>query len=167
VIATPERRKHARARRDVICGRRNCGRCTRWYLITDFSGTRWADVHKTTPRIFNSWCKACARQRKREQSERRRSHMRPDQLEFYELKAAFARMTLQDRQEYQWDLGLPLSRSSEATEDHDTTPVPQGCPRCFLRDQGEICTNCPDIELRQRARKMGAKRAWTTLSLGK
>jgi hypothetical protein len=98
VVVKPERRKHVRARRDVICGRRNCGRCTRWYLITDFSVTRWADVNKTIPRIFNP------------------------------------------------------------------SPVPQGCPRCFLRDRGEICTNCPDIELRQRARKMGAKRAWTTLS---
>jgi hypothetical protein len=149
----------------VICGRRNCGRCTRWYLITDFSVTRWADVNKTIPRIFNSNCRACHRWRKRVQSERRRQCIPAEQLDpQHELKAVFERMGLQSRQEYQWDLGVPLSRSSEATEDHDTTPVPQGCPRCFLRDRGEICTNCPDIELRQRARKMGAKRAWTTLS---
>jgi hypothetical protein len=163
MIAAPERRKHARARRDVVCGRRNCGECTRWHHITDFSVTRWADWEKTTPKIWNSRCDGCVRERRRQRPKRRQDHRRSDPQ--HELKAAFARMSLQDRQEYQWEGGVPLSRWFPGEdEDFDAAPVPQGCPRCYLRDRGEVCITCPDIELRQRARRMGAVKAWKSLT---
>jgi hypothetical protein len=132
-----------RARRDSILGRRHCSRCSRWRLACiDFSVSSWEDCHKTKPKQLHSKCKLCVRAHTRELEDRRRDPHRG-------VKAVFTRMTLRDRQEYPLEGGVPLTRYSAADEDYDPTPVPKGCPSCFLSrtDSGghsEVCLACPD-----------------------
>lgn len=157
MIAKPKRRRRRRRRREIIHGRTNCGHCTRFRPLIDFSVVKWADYEQTKPDLFNFYCKPCKRQRNRE---RRPSHPRPDQLQRTDpgIHGAFARMSLQDRQEWSWEGGVPLSRWNFADEDYDTTPVPQGCPNCWMRG-GNVCLTCPDIELRHAATRKARKKA--------
>lgn len=50
-------------------------------------------------------------------------------------------------EEFVSDLGpAPGSRLGWTEEDLDPTPVPRGCPQCWLRSKGrkEKCHTCPD-----------------------
>lgn len=118
-------------------------------MITEFSVNRWADLEKTRPRHLSPWCRTCHRAVKRERIERRPSHPRrrkgerdPDPLVLSKL----------DMLNMMLEGGVPLRVNSIADEDYDPTPVPQGCPRCYLRGS-EVCFRCPDKERARRERR--------------
>jgi hypothetical protein len=72
------------------------------------------------------------------------------------VEQVLARMSKEDRWQYELEGALPFSVASIACEDYDPTPVPQGCPSCFLRGGG-ICVSCPDASVKQRRREARAQ----------
>jgi hypothetical protein len=68
-----------------------------------------------------------------------------------------ADMSKADRYLYEMEGILPLGDWSVADEDYDLTPVPTGCPSCYLYG-GIECIACPDPDVkahRREARKQG------------
>jgi hypothetical protein len=62
------------------------------------------------------------------------------------------RMTKENRLQFHLEGALPFSVMSIAVEDYDPTPVPQGCPSCYLHG-GVPCERCPDVEVKAKARQ--------------
>lgn len=54
----------------TVCGRRNCGTCRCWRLVTDYTVDRWADKDKTKPAAFKRACNGCRARRERSIVER-------------------------------------------------------------------------------------------------
>lgn len=61
-------------------------------------------------------------------------------------------MTKEQRLSYELDGVQPLAATSIASEDYDPTPVPQGCPRCFMTGS-DPCKTCPDPDVKAKRRK--------------
>lgn len=108
---------------------------------------RWDYTH-TRPQQLSSLCHKCLRDRKNEQDHARREAAR--------LNGTLVAMPREDRFSYQLEGGLPLPTTaggwSLATEDYDPTPVPQGCPSCYLHG-GNVCTECPDADVKLKKRE--------------
>lgn len=115
----------------------------------------WVDLEKTTPRKLSAACITCARAKDRIRNAERRRRLRGEPCSPTEIRGATAiirAMSKEDRHEYHVTGCLPLTLSwGAADEDHDPTPVPQGCPACYMRG-GHPCDTCPDPDARAKAR---------------
>lgn len=155
MLAKPAGKRRIHARQAIVCGRKNCTRCTRWRLLNEFKVDRWADLEKTRPMWICSSCQSCLRRLDRERYHRRSKPDRcPKDRRFRSRTAAqlISLMSKGDRYEYQLGEGRPLLIGSAASEDHDPTPVPTGCPRCFISG-GYACLTCPDPDVHKRVRE--------------
>jgi hypothetical protein len=179
VLATPTRRGRRAA--PVVCGRRHCIGCRRWRHVCDYTVDRWADLARTEPRTFRPKCRTCAnqtnkrryhdkplevraapyRERRRRLRGSRPPRYRPKveplpppstpELERLHVEQFLARMTKENRLQFELEGALPFSVMSIAVEDYDPTPVPTGCPSCYLHG-GVPCESCPDADVKAKAR---------------
>jgi hypothetical protein len=165
-------------RQKIVCGRKHCGgECKRFRHVSDFSVIKWADMEKTRPQRFRNMCRTCAeRDRKSRYTYKRgprrdtpsvqpprrvlkpkskpkprvEEHVDPRILEARRASAIIGRMSKEDRHEYNVEGCLPITAGwGLSDEDYDPTPVPKGCPSCYLTG-GLPCDTCPD---KQRAKE--------------
>lgn len=152
-IARPAPKRRSR---QIVCGRMHChGACKRWRHTCDFKVLEWSDKIKTQPRIFRAQCHTCYRIAERQREANRYACKRESKRIGPEASRAseiISGMSKADRWSSYLEGGTPITGGwSFATEDYDPTPVPQGCPSCYLRG-GEICIKCPDPEVKLKVR---------------
>lgn len=156
---------------------------------------KWADIERTTPRLYRTQCKRChalrqkspeslaanrrrwAKNKERYNADRRSGRpngrprtrpLKPPRVEEHidpqvaarlqELAALdriFSEMSREDKLEYRLEGCLPMARAF-TLEDLDPTPVPTGCPGCYLHG-GNICDRCPDSQAREKVRTARAE----------
>jgi hypothetical protein len=156
VLATPTR---GGRRQVIICGRKHCGVCSRFRHVSDFAVKDWADVEKTRPRIYYPRCRVCGQRAKKKMRDSRRrveEHVDPRIADRRRANAFVRAMPKESRLQYELEGALPFAVASIADEDYDPTPVPQGCPSCYLRG-GIECDRCPDPNVKEHRREARAQ----------
>jgi hypothetical protein len=148
----------------IVCGRRNCSRCSHWRPMTDFRVNRWRDEHKTVPAKFHPHCNVCDKRIKVasrraskicEQAKKRGATLVSTPQGPESILRSMPREKLM---EYELENILPVSAGwSLSDEDYDTRPVPPGCAGCWRKDLGAVCCECPsraaEMEQLKEARK--------------
>jgi hypothetical protein len=161
LIAGYKLRRHGRPTRQrglsSTCGRRNCRRCRRWRLITDFSVQKWRDDRPANLRLD---CEHCQRIINRTRRYIREQRHRP--AESYRVAGILAAMSKEQRVEYELEGCLPIVGAAVGLvfEDLDPSPVPPGCPGSWRGPGGEgfaICTHCPDPDAAKKRRQALAR----------